>query len=211
MTPREIRNNLLGEHVVKALESRNMEAYYVCTKEEALKKALELMKEGSSVGWGGSASIEEIGLKSAVRNGDYNLLDREAAKTPEESNRITHEVLSCDYFLTSSNAVSEDGILVNIDGNANRIAAICYGPKYVIMVVGVNKIVKSEADALSRARNEAAPVNAQRFGLDTPCSKTGCCYDCKSPDTVCCQFLTTRYSKAKNRIKVILVGEELGF
>lgn len=211
MKPREIRNQLLGEHVVKALESRNMEAYYVHTKEEALKKALELIPEGSSVGWGGSASVEEIGLKNAVRTGNYTALDREKAATPEENTRITHEVLSCDYFLTSSNAVSEDGILVNIDGSANRLAAICYGPKYVVMVVGINKIVKSEADALSRARNEAAPVNAQRFGIDTPCSKTGCCYDCKSPDTICCQFLTTRYSKVKNRIKVILVGEELGF
>lgn len=211
MKPREIRNQLLGEHVVKALESRNMEAYYVHTKEEALKKALELIPEGSSVGWGGSASVEEIGLKNAVRTGNYTALDREKAVTPEENTRITHEVLSCDYFLTSSNAVSEDGILVNIDGSANRLAAICYGPKYVVMVVGINKIVKSEADALSRARNEAAPVNAQRFGIDTPCSKTGCCYDCKSPDTICCQFLTTRYSKVKNRIKVILVGEELGF
>ncbi len=211
MKPREIRNQLLGEHVVKALESRNMEAYYVHTKEEALKKALELIPEGSSVGWGGSASVEEIGLKNAVRTGNYTVLDREKAATPEENTRITHEVLSCDYFLTSSNAVSEDGILVNIDGSANRLAAICYGPKYVVMVVGINKIVKSEADALSRARNEAAPVNAQRFGIDTPCSKTGCCYDCKSPDTICCQFLTTRYSKVKNRIKVILVGEELGF
>ena len=211
MKPREIRNQLLGEHVVKALESRNMEAYYVHTKEEALKKALELIPEGSSVGWGGSASVEEIGLKNAVRTGNYTALDREKAATPEENTRITHEVLSCDYFLTSSNAVSEDGILVNIDGSANRLAAICYGPKYVVMVVGINKIVKSEADALSRARNEAAPVNAQRFGIDTPCSKTGCCYDCKSPDTICCQFLTSRYSKVKNRIKVILVGEELGF
>lgn len=211
MTPRETRNNLLGEQVVKGLEARNMEAYYVRTKEEALKKALELIPEGSSVGWGGSVSVDEIGLKEAIRKGNYTAVDRETAKTPEESWKITHDVLFSDYFLTSSNAVSEDGILVNIDGNANRLAAICYGPKYVVMIVGINKVVKTEADALSRARNEAAPVNAQRFGLETPCSKTGCCYDCKIPDTICCQFLTTRYSKVKGRIKVILVGEELGF
>lgn len=211
MGPRETRNHLLGEHVVKELQARNMEAYYVCTKEEALKKALELIPEGSAVGWGGSVSIDEIGLLEAVRTGNYRAADRDTAKTPEERDQIMHETLLCEYFLTSSNAVTEDGMLVNIDGNANRVAAICYGPKYVIMVVGINKIVKTEADAVSRARNEAAPVNAQRFDVNTPCRKTGCCYDCKTPDTVCCQFLTTRYSKVKNRIKVILVGEELGF
>lgn len=211
MTPREKRNQMLGARVVKALENRNMEAYFVCSKEEALNKALELIPEGSSVGWGGSMSVEEIGLKDAIRRGNYEAIDREAAKTPEENNAVTHQVLMSDYFLTSSNAVTEDGILVNIDGNANRVAAICYGPKYVIMIVGINKVVRAEEDALSRARNEAAPVNAQRFNLNTPCSKTGCCADCKTPDTICCQFLTTRYCKQPKRIKVILVDEELGY
>lgn len=211
MTPREKRNQMLGARVVKALENRNMEAYFVCSKEEALNKALELIPEGSSVGWGGSMSVEEIGLKDAIRRGNYEAIDREATKTPEENNAVTHQVLMSDYFLTSSNAVTEDGILVNIDGNANRVAAICYGPKYVIMIVGINKVVRTEEDALSRARNEAAPVNAQRFNLNTPCSKTGCCADCKTPDTICCQFLTTRYCKQPKRIKVILVDEELGY
>lgn len=205
------RNALLGEKLVQALNSRNMEAFYVETKEDALKKALELIPEGSRIGWGGSMSVGEIGLIDALKSGNYRILDRDVAKTPEEREKITREMFFCDYFLTSCNAVSEDGILVNIDGNGNRVAAIVFGPAHVIMVVGMNKVVKTEADALSRARNEAAPINAQRFGLQTPCSATGSCADCKSMDTICCQFLTTRFSKHKGRIKVILVNEDLGF
>ncbi|MEH1740769.1 lactate utilization protein [Fusobacterium varium] len=197
--------------MVKALNSRNMEAFLVGTKEEALKKALELIPEGSSVGWGGSASIEEIGLKEAIKNGKYKVVDREEGSSQEEAEKLMRDIFFCDYFLASSNAVSEDGVLVNVDGNSNRVAAICYGPKHVIMIIGMNKVVKSVEDAMSRARNTAAPLNAQRFDIDTPCKKTGCCYDCKKPDTVCCQILITRYSRHVGRIKVILVNEELGF
>lgn len=211
MTVKEIRNSLRGEQVVKALKSRNMEAYFVDTKEDALKKALELIPEGSSVGWGGSASIEEIGLKAAVKNGNYTVIDREQSSSKEEAEKLMRDIFFCDYFLASSNAVSEDGVLVNIDGNSNRVAALCYGPKHVVLVVGMNKVVKSVEDAMSRARNTAAPLNAQRFDIDTPCKKTGCCYDCKKPDTVCCQILITRYSRHNERIKVILVKEDLGF
>lgn len=205
------RNAKLGEKVVRALQLRNMEAYYVETKEEALKKALELIPEGSSIGWGGSMTLNEIGLLDKIIQGNYRELNRDAAKNPEEKTQISREMFFCDYFLTGCNAISEDGILVNIDGNGNRVAAIVFGPKHVIMVAGMNKVVKTEADAISRARNEAAPINAQRFGLQTPCSKTGSCADCKSMDTICCQFLTTRFSKHKGRIKVILVNENLGF
>jgi L-lactate utilization protein LutB len=206
-----MRDSLRGEQVVKALNSRNMEAFLVGTKEEALKKALELIPEGSSVGWGGSASIEEIGLKEAIKNGKYKVVDREEGSSQEEAEKLMRDIFFCDYFLASSNAVSEDGVLVNVDGNSNRVAAICYGPKHVIMIIGMNKVVKSVEDAMSRARNTAAPLNAQRFDIDTPCKKTGCCYDCKKPDTVCCQILITRYSRHVGRIKVILVNEELGF
>lgn len=211
MTVKEMRDSLRGEQVVKALNSRNMEAFLVGTKEEALKKALELIPEGSSVGWGGSASIEGIGLKEAIKNGKYKVVDREEGSSQEEAEKLMRDIFFCDYFLASSNAVSEDGVLVNVDGNSNRVAAICYGPKHVIMIIGMNKVVKSVEDAMSRARNTAAPLNAQRFDIDTPCKKTGCCYDCKKPDTVCCQILITRYSRHVGRIKVILVNEELGF
>lgn len=205
------RNILLGEQVIKNLKSRNIDAYFAQNKEKALKKALEIIPQESSVSWGGSISIESIGLKEAVRKGNYKVLDREKATTLEEKHKIMHQALSSDFFLTSCNAISEDGILVNIDGVANRLAAICYGPKHVLMIVGINKVVKSVEDAISRARNIAAPINAQRFDIDTPCKKTGCCYDCKSLDTICCQLLITRYSKIKGRIILILVDDNIGY
>lgn len=206
-----MRNEVLGARVVKALESRNMEAYYVKTREEALAKALELIPEGSSVSWGGSMSIAEIGLPDTLHAGNYKVLDRNEKETRAEQEEVMHQALNCDVFLGSANAVSEDGILVNIDGNANRVAAYSYGPKSVLLIVGMNKVVKTEADALSRARNEAAPINAQRFGIQTPCVKNGTCADCKSPECICCQILITRFSKVPKRTKVILVDENLGF
>lgn len=205
------RNNLLAEQIIKNLKSRNIEAFFVQTKDEALKKSLELIPENSSVSWGGSSSIEEIGLKEKIRNGKYIVFDREKAQTLEEKTKIIHQGLTSDFFLASCNAVSEDGILVNIDGLANRLAGICYGPKHVLFIVGINKIVKNIDDATSRARNISAPINAQRFDIDTPCKKTGCCYDCLSPDTICCQLLITRYSKIKDRMILILVNENLGY
>lgn len=211
MNVREMRNEVLGNRVVKNIESRNMEAYFVKTKEEALKKALELIPEGSSISWGGTASAQEIGLQQALHEGNYEVYDREEAKTPEAKNEIAHKALECDFFIGSTNALAENGVMVNIDGNANRVAAFAFGPKNVLLIVGMNKVVKSEEDAMSRAKNEAAPINAQRFGLDTPCSKNGMCYDCKCPDCICCQILITRYSRVKNRVKVILVDENLGF
>ncbi len=206
-----VRNDKLAQRVIKGLESRNMEGFYTQTKEEALAKALELIEEGSSIGWGGSVSVERIGLIKALSEGNYVTVDRSKAKSVEEKEEIQRACFSADYFLTSSNAISEDGILVNIDGNSNRVAAICYGPKKVIMIVGMNKVTKTEADAMARARNIAAPINAQRFPLDTPCKKIGSCMNCMSRDTICCQFLTTRYSRQADRIKVILVNEDLGF
>ncbi len=208
---RTMRNGLLAEKIIKGLESRNMEGYYAETKEEALKTALKLIPEGSSIGWGGSVSVDAVGLKAAVCSGNYRIHDRNAAGTEEEKRQIELEVLGSDFLLCSTNAITEDGILVNIDGRGNRVAGIVYGPRNVIMVVGMNKVVKTLEDAWSRARNEAAPINAQRFPLQTPCKKTGSCADCKSPDTVCCQFLVTRFSKVPKRIKVILVNEDLGF
>ena len=172
---------------------------------------MELIPEGSSISWGGTASAKEIGLLDAVHEGNYEVYDREEAQTPELKNEIAHKALDCDFFIGSTNALAENGVMINIDGNANRVAAFAFGPKNVLLIVGMNKVVKSEEDAMSRARNEAAPINAQRFGLDTPCSKNGMCYDCKSPDCICCQILITRYSRVAKRIKVILVDENLGF
>ena len=186
--------------MVKALESRNMDAYYAETKEEAVKKALEWIPEGSTINMGGSSSVRECGLIDAICSGNYNFCDRDKASTQEEKQKIARAAFS-----------SEDGILVNIDGNANRVAAYAFGPKNVLLIVGMNKVVKTQEDAMSRARNEAAPVNAQRFGIDTPCSKAGSCFDCKSPECICCQILMTRFSRQKGRFKIILVDENLGF
>ena len=206
------RNQLRAQQLVQALKQRNMEASYAATKEEALEQALAWVPEGSCIGWGGSVSIDAIGLKDAVRQGNYRVIDRDTAANAEEKEAMYRRILAdCDYFLTSTNAISQDGVLVNIDGTANRLAAMCYGPRHVLYIVGMNKVVATAEDALHRARNEAAPINAMRFGLKTPCSKTGCCYDCKSPDTVCCQILFTRFNHVPGRVKVILVEDSLGY
>lgn len=205
------RNKLLAEKVIKGLQSRNMEGYYVKNKEEALKKVFSLIPRGSSIGWGGSASVDEVGLKVVAKTGEYVVYDRDNGKNPIEKKQIEIQTFGCDYYLCSSNAITEDGILVNIDGNSNRVAAIAYGPTHVIMVVGMNKVAKDLDAAIYRARNEAAPINAQRFDLDTPCKKNGSCANCMSKDTICCQFLITRFSLHEGRIKVVLVGEDLGF
>ena len=205
------RNRLLAQTVIRGLQSRNMEGYYAETKEEALKKALELIPEGASVSWGGSMSMMEIGLHDALMKGNYQKQPREEAKTPEEKKAAERFAYSADYFISSSNAVTEDGILINIDGNANRVSAIAYGPEHVLMIVGMNKIARDTDAAMSRARNVAATCNTQRFPIKTPCRTTGACADCKTPDTICCQFLMTRYSKHPGRIQVILVNDDLGF
>ncbi len=205
------RNELLAKKVIAGLESRNMSGYYAADKEEALKKALELIPEGSSVTMGGAMSAHEIGLVEAVKNGNYNFIDRETAETPEEKRAAMLKGYDADVFLVSANAMTEDGVIVNIDGNSNRVSMIAQGPKKVVFIVGMNKICDDIDGAMKRARNVAAPINAQRFGLNTPCAKTGSCMNCKSPDTICCQFLITRFSRHKDRIHVILVNDNLGF
>lgn len=167
------RNQMLGAKIVKELTARNMEAYYTDSKEEALKKALELIPEGSSISWGGSMSVNEIGLKEAVCQGNYHVYNRDTAPTPEDKRKIELAAYDCDYFLTSANAITEDGIMINIDGHSNRVSSIAAGPRNVLMIIGMNKVTRDVDSAMSRARNEAAPINAQRFNLSTPCCKTG--------------------------------------
>ena len=202
------RNELLAQKVITGLESRNMTGYYAATKEDALKLALSLIPKGSSIAMGGSVSAAEIGLVDAVKGPDYHFIDRNAATDKRAAMLAAYDA---DVFLTSVNAMTEDGVLINIDGNANRVSAIAHGPKKVVMIVGINKVCKDADAAMKRARNVAAPTNAQRFGLSTPCAKTGSCMDCKSPDTICCQFLMTRFSRHAGRIHVILVNDALGF
>lgn len=201
------RNELLAQTVIKGLESRNMTGYYAADKEEALKQALELIQEESTITMGGCTSAVEIGLIEALENGNYHYIDRNKME-PRESMLAAYDA---DVFLSSANAVTSDGILVNIDGNANRVSAIAQGPKKVVFLVGMNKVCDDLDGAMKRARNVAAPANAQRFDVNTPCKKTGKCFDCKSPDTICCQFLITRFSRHAGRIHVILVNDNLGF
>ena len=201
------RNELLSAKVIKGLESRNMAGYYAASKEEAVRIALDLIDEGSVVTMGGAMSAWEIGLVDAVKSGDYTFVDR-AEMDPREALLAAYDA---DVFLSSANAITEDGIMVNIDGNANRVSCIAQGPKKVVFIVGMNKVCDDLDGAMKRARNVAAPINAQRFGLATPCASTGACADCKSADTICCQFLITRYSKHPGRIHVVLVNDVLGF
>ena len=202
------RNELLARTVIKGLESRNMSGYYASSREEALQIALNLIPEGSTVTMGGAMSAHEIGLVDALKNGRYHFIDRDAY---EDKRAAMLAAYDADVFLSSANAITSDGVMVNIDGNSNRVSAIAQGPKKVVFIVGMNKVCGDIDGAIKRARNVAAPTNAQRFGLSTPCSKTGACMNCKSPDTICCQILITRYSRHADRIHVILVNDSLGF
>ncbi|HAT82542.1 Uncharacterised ACR, YkgG family COG1556 [Eubacterium pyruvativorans] len=202
------RNELLAETVIKGLKSRNMTGYYAATKEEALKQVMDLIPEGSTVTMGGCMSAHEIGAVEALKAGNYNFIDRDEYEDKRKAMLLAYDA---DVFLSSANAMTDDGILVNIDGNANRVSCIAQGPKKVVFIVSMNKVMSDLDSAMKRARNVAAPANAQRFKIDTPCKKTGKCFDCKSPTTICCQMLITRYSMHPGRINVVLVNDELGF
>ncbi|MBR0154090.1 MAG: lactate utilization protein [Lachnospiraceae bacterium] len=202
------RNELLAQTVIKGLTSRNMTGYYAKDKEEALSLALSLIPEGSTITMGGGMSVAEIGLVDALKKGNYNYIDRNEIEDRRAAYLAAYDA---DVYLMSANAITNDGIMVNIDGNSNRVSALAYGPKKVICIVGMNKVCGDVDGAMKRARNVAAPINAARFGLSTPCSKTGACFNCKSPDTICCQFLITRFSRHEGRIHVILVNDNLGF
>ena len=202
------RNELLAQTVIKGLRSRNMEGYYAADREEALKLALSLIPEGATATMGGGQSVVEIGLVKALKEGNYRFIDR---SDYEDKRAAMLKAYDADVFLASCNAITNDGVLVNIDGNSNRVSALAFGPKKVVLIVGMNKVCGDLDGAMKRARNVAAPINAQRFGLSTPCAKTGTCLDCKSPDTICCQFLITRFSRHSGRIHVILVNDTLGF
>jgi L-lactate utilization protein LutB len=201
---------LKGPKVADALKKRGFEAYYVSDKAAAVQKILELIPKEHSISWGGCMTMDQLELKDKLASKGYTLIDRDTAKTPEEREVIMHQALNCGSFIMSSNAITEDGQLFNIDGKGNRVAALCYGPQNIIVIAGMNKVVQNMNAAYSRVRGYAAPANAQRFDLDTPCKKIGECADCLSGSTICAQFVTTRICKPQGRIKVILIGEELG-
>jgi len=210
LNPRQKYCEKRAQILVKNLRARHFDAWYCADREAALNKALELIPEGASVGWGGAMSAQQIGLIDRMNEGPYRAIDRDKTSSPEERKAAMRQCLLTDVFITGANALSMDGQMVNIDGVGNRVAAIVYGPETVLVIAGMNKVVDTLEDAVRRARTIAAPMNKQRFSSETPCEITGMCADCKSEGCICNQILITRNSKPAGRIKVILVGEELG-
>ncbi len=212
MNPTEQRNELLGQRMIKNLNRRHIEAYYCPTAAEAVKKVSELIPDGSSVTWGGSMTIRDMGIPQQLCNrGTLEVLDRDKVETPEEVQEIYLRAFTSDVYLSSANAISEDGVIVNIDGNGNRVAAITWGPKKVFFVIGINKVAQTVEAALARARSTASPINAQRFDINTPCKTDGVCHNCNSTDCVCSYVHFLRNSRNKGRHVVVLVGEDLGY
>jgi len=210
-TPIVLRNQKLGAQVVKALKNRFFDAWYVDDSAAALEKVVSLIPQYHVVSWGGSLTLDQTGIKEKLEQEGYKTIDRDKAPNREERFEIMRQALLCDTFLTGCNAISEDGQLVNIDGFGNRVAAMIFGPRQVIVIAGMNKLAKTLDDAIVRARTIAAPRNTQRFpDSKTPCNETGSCANCKSADSICSFIVTTRLCKPAGRIKVILVGEDLG-
>ncbi len=211
LTQRKMQYDKAGAKVAEALNKRYFEAYYCPDRAAALEKILELIPQDHVVSWGGAATVDELGVKEALRQRGQAVIDRDTAKDAQERQQMLKQALTCDTFLMGSNAISADGQLVNIDGTGNRVAALCFGPTQVVVVAGMNKVAGDLDGAMRRAREVAAPMNAQRFPLKTPCVANGLCGDCKGPDSICAQIVTTRLCKPAGRIKVVLVGEDLGF
>ena len=211
MTPQEKRNTLLADQMIRSLNRRNMEAYYCPTAGEAVEKVSELIADGSTVTWGGSVTIRDLGIPDMLRSrGTLNVLDRDLVEGDAVKD-IYLKAFTADVYLTSANAISEDGVIVNVDGNGNRVAAITWGPKKVIFIIGMNKVAQSVEAALVRARSTASPINAQRFDIKTPCQKDGVCHNCNSPESICSYVHFLRNSRIPGRHVVILVGEYLGY
>ena len=205
--------------VMDALEKNNMQAYYAPTCADAVKIAKELLQPGDVISCGGSVTLDETGVMDLMRCGDYEFLDRTAAKTPEEREKLYREVFSSDVFLTGTNAVTEHGELYNVDGNGNRVACLCSGPEKVIVIAGRNKIVKDLDEAQSRVKRVAAPANCQRLSCETYCKNMGICMGadkgmtdgCNSMGRICSSYVISAYQRDKERMNVILVNEELGY
>ncbi|MBR5029904.1 MAG: lactate utilization protein [Muribaculaceae bacterium] len=212
MTPLETRNQLLGQKLIKNLKRRNMEAFYCPTTQDAVAKVQELIADGNSVTWGGSMTVRDMGIPQALKErGTLNVLDRDVLEDADEKQQMYLRAFTADVYLSSANAISEDGVIVNIDGNGNRVAAITWGPKKVIFIIGLNKVAQTVEAAIARARSIASPINAQRFDIDTPCHVDGVCHNCNSPQSICSYIHLLRNSRNTGRHVVVLVGENLGY
>ncbi|HEY9551625.1 MAG TPA: lactate utilization protein [Prevotella sp.] len=209
--PVELRNGRLAEKLIKNLERRHYAAYFCKTSADIINKVRELIPEGSSVSWGGSMSIRDSGVTAYLKQGNYTVYDRDDVNTPEEKQHICRKAFECNFYLGSANAISEDGVLVNIDSNGNRVAAMMWGPEHVILIISLNKVCADVDSAMKRARHTAAPTNMARFDLNTPCHTDGLCHDCKSPESICNYITIHRMSHPAKRHIVILTEEDLGY
>lgn len=201
----------LAESIIEKFNLRGIEGYYCADREEANAKAKRFLTPGCSVSWGGSMTLQEIGLIDDLQESDYTIYDRAQAVTPEEKKEMFSRIVTSDFYFLSSNAITINGELVNIDGAGNRVACLCHGPEHVVIIAGMNKIVPDVKSGIARVHNMAAPPNALRLGLSTPCAEYGRCADCLSKDCICAHTVVTRFSRVPGRLKVILVGEELGY
>lgn len=211
MTPKQHYYKNIADTMIKALEKRGFEASYVPDKKSALEAVMPYLAEGNTVSCGGSITLDEIGFSAAVKDAGCVFLDRTTAKTQEEKDALYSKVAVCDYYFMSTNAITTDGLLVNIDGTGNRVASLIHGPKNVIIVTGMNKVCPDLDSAYKRVKLSAAPPNTVRLNRQTPCAVTGKCADCLSPDCICTHTVITRRSNIPGRIKILLVGEELGY
>ena len=211
MTPQQQRNERVAQTIIKNLKRRHIEGFYCASAHEAVKKVSELIEDGSSVTWGGTMTVRDLGIPDFLRKrGTLQVLDRDLVKTPEEKRDMYLRAFSADVYLSSANAISEDGVIVNIDGNGNRVAAITWGPKKVIFVIGLNKVAQNVEAALARARSTASPTNAARFDIKTPCQTDGVCHNCNSPESIC-NYVHFLRNSPNGRHTVVLVGENLGY
>lgn len=200
-----------AERIIKKLAIRNMTGHYRDTAAEAVELARDLVEPGQSVTWGGSVSFSESGIKTALEADSHRMIDRSQATTPEEQDAMWREQVGADWFFMGTNAITLDGELVNIDGNANRLALLLHGPKHVCVIAGMNKVVADVESGLKRIRTVTCPLNAARLHTGTPCELAGVCSNCHAEKCMCCQEVITRHSRHDGRIHVILVGEDLGF
>ena len=211
MTPQQQRNERVAQTIIKNLKRRHIEGFYCASAQEAVKKVSELIEDGSSVTWGGTMTVRDLGIPDYLRKrGTLQVLDRDLVKTPEEKRDMYLRAFSADVYLSSAHAISEDGVIVNIDGNGNRVAAITWGPKKVIFVIGLNKVAQNVEAALARARSTASPTNAARFDIKTPCQIDGVCHNCNSPESIC-NYVHFLRNSPNGRHTVVLVGENLGY
>lgn len=212
MSAKKEAYKIQADGIISKFALRGIKGYYCEDSDSAKELALSLMEDGASVAWGGSQSIKEIGLLDALKESDkYEVIDRADYITDEQKRELKGKIAMCDYFLMSSNAITLDGELVNIDGAGSRLSYFIYGPENVIIIAGMNKIATNVEEAINRVHNVASPPNVLRLNCNTPCAKTGRCADCLSEESICCQVVVTRRSRIIDRIKVILVGEELGY